>query len=119
MVLLLAGDFKRQDDEAPLTVIAKVSIKRFACWAQMPEEWALILKGESGDLARFGVHDLTFTHAPGHCRGHVVYHHNPSGCMLAGDFTDVIQREDGSYYIKTMCNKTTCNITQAHETVCR
>ena len=86
---------------------------------QMPKSWVLIIKGESGDLAKFGVHDLAFTHAPGHCRGHVVYLHKPSKYLLAGDFTDVIEQADGSYEIKTMCNKTTCNITQAHETICK
>ena len=54
------------------------------CWAQMPKDWALILKGDSGDLTRFGVRDLTFAQAPGHCSGHVVYNHKPSGYMLAG-----------------------------------
>ena len=90
-----------------------------ACWPQIPKRWAYIARGESGDLSKVGVHDLTFMHAPGHCSGHVVYHHKPSGYLLAGDFTDVIQQEDGSYEIKTMCNSHTCNITQAHETICR
>ncbi|KAK9909599.1 hypothetical protein WJX75_004745 [Coccomyxa subellipsoidea] len=85
---------------------------------KMPANRSLILEGPSGDLAKFGVHDLTFTHAPGHCRGHVVYHHKPSKYMLAGDFTDVLRNEDGSYALKTMC-ATTCNITEAKETVCR
>ena len=89
------------------------------CWAQMPKDWALILKGDSGDLTRFGVRDLTFARAPGHCSGHVVYNHKPSGYMLAGDFTDIIQGDDGSYKMHTMCNKSTCNITLAHETICR
>ena len=89
------------------------------CWAQMPKDWALILKGDSGDLTQFGVRDLTFARAPGHCSGHVVYNHKPSGYMLAGDFTDIIQGEDGSYKMHTMCNKSTCNITLAHETICR
>lgn len=86
---------------------------------QIPKRWANIARGDSGDLSKFGVHDLTFTRAPGHCSGHVTYHHKPSGYLLAGDFTDVIQQEDGSYEIKTMCNSHTCNITQAHETICR
>ena len=86
---------------------------------QIPKRWANIARGDSGDLSKFGVHDLTFMRAPGHCSGHVVYHHKPSGYLLAGDFTDVIQQEDGSYEIKTMCNSHTCNITQAHETICR
>lgn len=47
-----------------------------------------------------------------------VYHHKPSKYMLAGDFTDVLRNEDGSYALKTMC-ATTCNITEAKETVCR
>ncbi|CAL8466588.1 g6124 [Coccomyxa elongata] len=85
---------------------------------KMPPNRSLILEGPEGDLAKFGVHDLTFTHAPGHCRGHVVYHHKPSGYLLAGDFTDILPSEDGGYRLKTMC-ATTCNITEAHETVCR
>ena len=85
----------------------------------MPKDWALILKGDSGDLNSFGVKSLTFARAPGHCSGHVVYNHKPSGYMLAGDFTDIIQGEDGSYKMHTMCNKSTCNITLAHETICR
>ena len=85
----------------------------------MPKDWALILKGETGDLTAFGVHDLTFMRAPGHCKGHVVYNHKPSGHMLAGDFTDIIHGEGSSYKMHTMCNKSTCNITQAHETICR
>lgn len=47
-----------------------------------------------------------------------MYHHKPSKYMLAGDFTDVLRNEDGSYALKTMC-ATTCNITEAKETVCR
>ena len=89
------------------------------CWVQMPKDWALILQGGKGDLTEFGVRDLNFAQAPGHCSGHVVYSHKPSGYMLAGDFTDIIQGEDGSYKMHTMCNKSTCNITLAHETICR
>ena len=58
---------------------------------QVPANRSLILEGPKGDLAAFGVHSLTFTHTPGHCRGHVVYHHKPTGYMLAGDFADVLR----------------------------
>lgn len=58
---------------------------------QVPANRSLILEGPKGDLAKFGVHSLSFTHTPGHCRGHVVYHHKPTGYMLAGDFADVLR----------------------------
>lgn len=88
------------------------------CEWQVPKNISLILEGPEGDMKKFGVHDLTFVHAPGHCRGHVVFPHKPSGWLLAGDFTDVMATDDGGYALKTMC-ATTCNITEAHETVCK
>ena len=86
--------------------------------AQVPANKSLILEGPEGSLAKFGIKDLTFTHTPGHCKGHVVYHHKPSGYMLAGDFADVIKNWEGNYFFKTMCART-CNMTDAHDTVCR
>ena len=84
----------------------------------MPPNKSLILEGPEGSLAKFGIKDLTFTHTPGHCKGHIVYHHKPSGYMLAGDFADVLKDNDGGYSFKTMCART-CNMTDAHDTICR
>jgi hypothetical protein len=85
---------------------------------QVPANKSYILTGPEGDLKKYGINDLTFTHTPGHCKGHIVYHHKPSGYMLAGDFADVLKHADGSYSFKTMCART-CNISEAHDTVCR
>ena len=80
------------DKHANTIIVGWDDTGRGACGiVQVPANRSLILEGPKGDLAAFGVHSLTFTHTPGHCRGHVVYHHKPTGYMLAGDFADVLR----------------------------
>ena len=72
--------------------ISVINQSQFLCLgSQLLSEQTIVIKGEEGDLAALGIHDLHFYLTPGHSPGLVLWLHKPSNYLLAGDFTDVVK----------------------------
>ena len=57
---------------------------------QLPNSRVAVLAGSSGDLSAWGAPSISYSLAPGHTPGHLVFMHQPSGVLVAGDAISLI-----------------------------